>query len=147
MASDDLILTTYKVATQIHSRSANCKYLTEITHDNPAWINPATAQGRGLKDGDSVKVTSEFGEIMTKIRVTPGIVPGALAISHHCGHWEYGRYASGKKAPMSTDEPDSARIWWKGNNGVHPNWIIGNKADPMSGQLRWMDTVVKVQKA
>lgn len=142
----DLILTTYKHATQIHSRSANCKYLTEVFHDNPAWLNPETAKAKGIADGDAIKVKSDSGEMVTKARVTPGIVPGAIAISHHCGHWEYGRYASGKKSPLvEADEPDDGRIWWT-SNGVHPNWIIGNRADPISGELRWMDTVVTVEK-
>jgi anaerobic selenocysteine-containing dehydrogenase len=146
MKSGEMILTTYKLATQIHSRSANCKYLTEISHDNPAWINPVTAKARGIADGDMIKVKSEYGELEIAARVTPAIVPDAVAISHHFGHWEYGRYASGKKAPFGQDEADSDRIWWK-SSGVHPNWIIGNKADPISGQLRFMDTVVTVEKA
>ena len=144
---EDLILTTYKNASQIHSRSANCKYLTEIFHDNPAWLNPETAKAKGIADGDAIKVKSASGELATTVRVTPAIVPGAIAIAHHCGHWEYGRYASGKNAPMTdADEPDSDRIWWT-SNGAHPNWIIGNRADPISGQLRFMDTVVSVEKA
>ncbi|MHA1563995.1 MAG: molybdopterin dinucleotide binding domain-containing protein, partial [Alphaproteobacteria bacterium] len=148
----DLILTTYKVAEQIHSRSANCKFLTEISHDNPAWINPKTAKAKGIGDGDRIKVKSDFGEILTKARVTPVVVPGTVAIAHHAGHWEYGRYASGKTAPDGAgapggDDRDSARVWWSGERGVHPNWIIGNRADPISGQLRFMDTVVSVTKA
>ena len=143
---DDLILTTFKVAAQIHSRSANCKYLSEIYHTNPAWMNTDTARERDIADGDTIKVKSEHNEITTKVRVTPAIVPGALAISHHCGHWEYGRYASGNKSPGASDEdPDLARIWWD-DYGVHPNWLIGNKADPISGQLRFSDTVVSVSK-
>ncbi len=150
MKSDDLILTTFKSATQSHSRTQNCKHLTEIYHSNPAWINPETAATRGIGDGDLIKVKSEHGEITTKARVTPGIVPGAVAISHHCGHWEYGRYASGKSSPDAAGtapDPDVDRIWWSDDRGVHPNWVIGNKADPMSGQMRWMDTVVSVKRA
>ncbi len=147
MKPEELILTTYKSATQIHSRSANCKWLTEIYHNNPAWINPVTAKERGIADGDSIKIASEHGEMETRARVTPAIVPGTVAISHHCGHWEYGRYASGKTAPMANGkDPDLKRIWWSDKRGVHPNWVIGNKADPISGELRWMDTVVTVQR-
>ena len=36
--------------------------------------------------------------------------------------------------------------WWD-SYGVHPNWIIPNSPDPISGQNRYMDTVVKVTKA
>jgi thiosulfate reductase/polysulfide reductase chain A len=147
MKKSDLILTTYKVPVHIHSRSANCKWLTEIYHDNPAMINPVTAAERGIKDGDKIKVKSSVGEIKTKANVTEAITPGVIAISHHLGHWEYGRYASGKKAPLAGDnDPDLKLKWWT-DKGVHPNWIIPNSPDPISGQQCWMDTVVTVSKA
>jgi len=147
MSSDDLILTTYKVSVHIHSRSANCKWLTEIYHDNPGMINSKTAKRLGIKTGDKIKVKSEIGEITTTANVTEAVVPGVIAISHHLGHWEYGRYASGKKAPMAGDnDPDLKLKTWT-TYGVHPNWIIPNRPDPVSGQQAWMDTVVKVTKA
>ncbi len=147
MTADDLILTTYKVNVQTHSRTQNCKWLTEIYHDNPGWMNPETAAARGIADGDRIRVTSSIGEIETKARVTPAVVPGVIAISFHCGHWEYGRYASGKRSPTGTDDdPELERIWWD-DNGEHPNWIIPNTPDPINGQQRWMDTVVTVTRA
>lgn len=142
----DLILTTYKVNVQSHSRTQNSKWLSEIYHNNPAWINPKTAAARGIHNGDRIGVKSEIGEIETIARVTPAVVPGVIAISFHCGHWEYGRYASGKKGPTGMDEdPDLKRKWWK-VNGVHPNWIIPSRTDPVNGQQRWMDTLVQVMK-
>jgi anaerobic selenocysteine-containing dehydrogenase len=147
MTADDLILTTYKVNVHIHSRSQNCKWLTEIYHDNPGWMNPETAAARGIADGDRIRVTSSVGEIEAEARVTPAVVPGVIAISFHCGHWEYGRYASGKRSPTGTDDdPDLERIWWD-SHGEHPNWVIPNTPDPINGQQRWMDTVVTVTKA
>jgi thiosulfate reductase / polysulfide reductase chain A len=146
MKPDDLILTTYKVAAQVHSRTQNCKWLSEIYHDNPAWMNPATASERGLTDGDSIRIKSVIGEIETAVWVTPAVVPGVVAISHHCGHWEYGRYASGKNSPMAGDDDDELnRPWWK-KHGVHPNWVVPNVADPINGQQCWMDPVVSVAK-
>ncbi len=146
MGPDELILTTYKVPVQIHSRSANCKWLTEIYHDNPGIINPETAKRLGIKTGDKIKVKSEVGEITTTARVTEGVVPGIIAISHHLGHWEYGRYASGKKAPLAEGEDPDLKLKWWTRHGVHPNWIIPNRADPVNGQQCWMDTVVKVTR-
>jgi anaerobic selenocysteine-containing dehydrogenase len=147
MGANDLILTTYKVPVQIHSRSANCKWLTEIYHDNPGMINTETAGRLGISDGDRIKVKSEVGEITTTANVTEAVVPGIIAISHHLGHWEYGRYASGKKAPMAGDDDPDLKLKWWDTYGVHPNWIIPNKLDPINGQQRWMDTVVTVTKA
>ena len=146
MAADELVLTTYKAAVQSHSRTQNCKWLTELYHTNPAWLNPKTAAARGIKDRDKIKVTGALGSVVTRARVTEGVHPGVIAISNHCGHWAYGEYASLKKSAVHVAEPDSKRIWWK-NNGAHPNWIIANQGDPIGGQLRYMDTVVKVEKA
>jgi anaerobic selenocysteine-containing dehydrogenase len=147
MAADDLILTSYKVPVQIHSRSANCKWLTEIYHDNPAKINPVTAKPLGIKSGDKIKITSKINEITTTANVTEGIVPGVVSISHHLGHWEYGRYASGKKAPLAGDnDPDLKLKHWD-TYGMHPNWVMANKPDPISGQWAMLDNVVKVTKA
>ena len=150
MKADELILTTYKVNVQSHSRTQNCKWLTEIYHDNPAWINPETAEARGIETDDLIRVKSEVGEIVTKARVTPAVLPGVVAISNHCGHWSYGRFASGSATPVDIRgaEPDheSDRIWWADKRGVHPNWLIPNKPDLIGGGQRWNDTVVSVEK-
>jgi anaerobic selenocysteine-containing dehydrogenase len=162
MGPDDLILTTFKVAVQTHSRSQNCKWLTEIYHENPAWINPQTAAARSIKDGDMIKVKSSIGEIITKAHVTETIAPGVIAISFHCGHWAWGGYASGKSCKDNYGhvcETDCHNKWWGKNSvdkglttwrdgrGVHVNWIIPNVGDPIGGAMRYMDTVVKVAKA
>lgn len=150
MTGEELILTTYKVNVQSHSRTQNCKWLTEIYHDNPAWINPETAAARGIVNGDLIRVASGTGEITTKARVTPAVVPGVIAISNHCGHWMYGRYASGNPTPddllAGIEDKDAHRIWWADKRGAHPNWMIANKPDPIGGEQRWNDTVVTVEK-
>lgn len=144
--ANELILASYKVNVLTHSRTTNCKWLSEIYHDNPAWIHPKVAAARGIKDGDKIRVKSTIGEIITKTRVTEGIVPGVIGISFHCGRWQYGRYASGKKAPFGTNnDPDLKLMWWK-EKGMHSNWIIPNSPDPIGGQWRMGDTVVTVEK-
>ena len=149
MGKDDLHLTTYKVAVHTHSRTAHCKWLTEIKHDNPAWINTITAAARNIKDGDRITVTSDLGSITTFAHVTEGIIPGVIAISHHLGRQHSGIYGSGKKSPTTlagSTDPDAKNMWWD-KHGTHPNSIIPNSSDPISGGQRWMDTVVRVAKA
>jgi anaerobic selenocysteine-containing dehydrogenase len=147
LAENQLTMTTYKVPVQIHSRSTQCKWLTEMFHDNPAWINSKTAASLGIKDGDMVKLTSKIGEISIKAYVNEMIVPGSIAISFHLGRTESGRYASGKKSIMGTDnDPDLKLKWWD-TYGVHPNWLLANDPDPISGQERFMDEVVTISKA
>lgn len=147
MKANQLKMTTYKVCCHIHSRSTYCKTLSELYHDNPAWINSKTASGLGIKDGDMIKVKSTLGEIKIAARVSEMVAPGVISISYHVGRKECGRYASGTKSPFGHDnDPDLKRMWWK-KHGVHPNYIIANSSDPISGQQRFMDTVVTVSKA
>jgi anaerobic selenocysteine-containing dehydrogenase len=149
MGADDLILTTYKVAVHSHSRTTHCKWLSEIKHDNPGWINSRTAADRGINDGDAITVASDTGNITTTAYVTEGIVPGVIAISHHFGRQHSGVYGSGKSNPFDaggSPDPDAANMTWT-KHGVHPNVVIPNSSDPISGTQRWMDTVVQVAKA
>jgi anaerobic selenocysteine-containing dehydrogenase len=147
LKKNQLQLTTYKVPVQIHSRSTHCKWLTEMFHDNPAWINSKTAAGLGIKNGEEITLSSKQGKIKIKAYVNEMIVPGAIAISFHLGRMESGRYASGKKSPMASDnDPDLKLKWWN-TYGVHPNWLIANDPDPISGQERFLDEVVTVSKA
>ena len=145
MTADQYFLTTFKVAVQTHSRTQNSKWLSEIYHNNPAWINSLTARKLNIAEGDMIKIKSSIGEIIIKANVTEGIIPGAIAISNHCGHWAYGEYASGKESTVHVCEGDCDNKWWK-EKGVHPNWIIANNGDPIGGAQRWMDMVVTVSK-
>jgi anaerobic selenocysteine-containing dehydrogenase len=146
MGANDLVLTTFKVPVQTHSRTQNCKWLTELFHENPAWINTKTAAQKGIRHGDRIRVKSRIGEIVTKANVTEGVHPGAIAIAHHAGHWAHGEYASGRKSYNHISEPDSKNKWWR-DKGEHVNLIIPNVGDPISGSMCWMDTVVQVEKA
>jgi len=144
----EFVLTTFRINTQTLSRTQNCPWLDEINTDNPGWINPSSATAQGIKDGDRIKIASPLGEIEATAHVTENVVPGIVAISSHGRRWEYGRYASGKKAPhaIERDAPRDELKWWD-FEGAHPNWIIDNHAEPISGQQRWMDSVVSVRKA
>lgn len=147
MKTDELVLTTFRVNVQTLSRTQNCRWLDEINTDNPGWINPKSASPRGIADGDRIKISTRLGEIEATTKVTENVIPGVIAISSHGGRWEYGRYASGKQAPygIDRDSPHEELKWWT-YGAVHPNWIIDNISEPISGQQRWMDTVVSVSK-
>ena len=107
------------------------------------------------------KGVSAAKEITARIHLTEGVHPEVIAVSYHCGHWAYGRYANG--APVADDlsgaKPDGENIWWQEGReppkdpkqwsdvaGVHPNWIIPNIPARVSGQFRSNDTVVTVSR-
>ncbi len=89
---------------------------------------------------------ASIAEMETFAHVTENAQPGHIHISHHMGHYQYGRYASGKRAPLGTDDPDDKNIHWKWH-GSHPNQVIPNRGDRLGGFQRWNDTVVQVRKA
>jgi thiosulfate reductase / polysulfide reductase chain A len=150
MKDDEMILTTFKLNVHVQSRTASVKWLAEIAHDNPMWLNQATADKIGVKTGDLVRVESPVGYLVTKAYVTEGIHPKVCAIPTGFGHWEYGRLATLKlkEQPQfgGADDADLQNVWWD-DSGVHPNKIIPVVVDPIGGSQGWYDTVVKVSKA
>ncbi len=150
MKDDEMILSTFKLNVHKQSRTAAVKWLAEIAHSNPAWMNPETAKKLGVRTGDLVRVESPVGFLVTKAYVTEGIHPKVISIATGFGHWEYGRLATlklkDKPAFGGTEDPDLDNVWWD-DRGVHPNAIIPVVADPIGGSQGWYDTVVKVSKA
>ena len=47
-ADQVVLLSTFRLPTQIHTRSANAKWLDELAHTNPVWIHPQDAARFGI---------------------------------------------------------------------------------------------------
>jgi anaerobic selenocysteine-containing dehydrogenase len=150
MKDDEMILSTFKINVHKQSRTAAVKWLAEIMHSNPAWMNPVTAKKLGVKTGDLVRIETKVGYLVTKAYVTEGIHPKVVSIPTAFGHWEYGRLATlklkEKPAYGGEEDADLNNVWWD-DKGVHPNAIIPVVADPIGGSQGWFDTVAKVTKA
>ena len=41
-----VLISTFRLPVQIHTRSGNAKWLDEIAHTNPLWIHRATPRDR-----------------------------------------------------------------------------------------------------
>ena len=164
-----LLLPNWRLPTLIHTRSANAKWLMEISHNNPAWLHPSDAARLGVGTGDNVRVDTEIGWFVDRVWVTEGIKPGIVAISHHLGRWRLAEGAGvsrqgsslvdihthgadhkltirrGADAWTSCD-PDTERIWWK-SVGVHQNLTHAVHPDPVSGAHCWLQKATNVRKA
>ena len=89
MAPDQMcLISTFRLPVQIHTRSANSKWLDEIAHTNPLWLHRSDAARIGVGTGDLVRVETEIGHFVLKAWVTEGIKPGVVACSHHMGRWK-----------------------------------------------------------
>ncbi len=150
LKDNELVLTTFKWNVHVQSRTSNLKWMAEIVHRNPAWLNGDTARKFGVKDGDLIRITSPVGYMVTKAKVTEGIHPRVVAVSNSLGT-KFGRIATAdKEAPRpawgDTEDPDMKNIWWK-DEGVNPNYLIPVSADPIGGSQGWYDTVVSLTPA
>jgi len=164
-----LLLPNFRLPTLIHTRSANAKWLYEISHRNPVWMHPEDGRRIGVDTGDLVRVETEIGHFVDRIWITEGIKPGVIAMSHHLGRWRlrddlggnpgttarvrlseadgtHGlRIEEGARA-QKTFDPDTARIWWK-DVGVHQNLTHPVQPDPVSGAHCWLQRAVSVRRA
>ncbi len=97
-----ILLPNFRLPTLIHTRSANCKWLYEISHNNPLWIHPVDAKRIGVQSGSLVRVETEIGYFVDKAFVTEGIKPGVVACSHHLGRWKLNETGPGMGAGFAS---------------------------------------------
>jgi len=163
LAPDQLVLIpTFRLPVQVHTRTGNAKWLDELAHTNPLWLHPRDATRLGVTTGELVRVETELGYFVVKAWVTEGIRPGVVACSHHMGRWklevEHGqrqimatvgleragaRWTMRRKrgvVPYASSDPDTARIWWS-DAGVHQNLTFSVHPDPVSGMHCWHQAV------
>ncbi len=162
--NERILLPIFRLPTLIHTRSGNAKYLYEISHGHPLWMNPRDADALGFETSDLVRITTETGHFVMRVWRTEGIRPGVVAASHHLGRWRLSdgmgneRWSSAlvdiektgestwrlrqKKGiePFTSDDPDSERIWWK-DAGVNQNLAFAPHPDPVSGMHAWHQRV------
>ena len=163
-----VLISTFRLPVQIHTRSANAKWLDEIAHTNPLWIHPRHARELGVETGDAVRVETETGHFVVRAWVTEGIRPDVVACSHHMGRWKLAHDGEGQRqlmqtvaldrkgsewalkrergtSPFESSDPDTTRIWWA-DVGVHQNLTFPVHPDPVSGMHCWHQAV-RVRKA
>ena len=104
LAADQMVLlSTFRLPTQIHTRSANSKWLDELAHANPVWIHPSDAARLEVaRTGDLVRVETEIGHFVAKAWLTEAIRPGVVACSHHMGRWKLSEQQPGQSLAMAT---------------------------------------------
>ena len=141
--NERILLPTFRLPTLIHTRSGNAKYLYEISHGHPLWMNPLDADALEFETGNMVRITTDIGYFVMRVWRTEGIRPGVVAASHHLGRWRLSDEAGNERwssalvdlsrtetgwkmrqkrgiEPFTSDDPDSERIWWQ-DAGVNQN--------------------------
>ncbi|HCH79614.1 MAG TPA: formate dehydrogenase, partial [Acidimicrobiaceae bacterium] len=165
--TERILLPTFRIPTLIHTRSANSKWLNEISHRHPLWIHPEDAEKLEIEESGLVRITTRIGHFVIQAWRTEGIRPGVVAASHHMGRWrledDKARSWGAGKASITaqqndgggttwklkreqgieaydSDDDDTSRIWWK-DTGVHQNATFCVQPDPISGMQCWHQRV------
>ena len=154
LEDDQLVLiSTFRLPTQIHTRSGNAKWLDELAHTNPLWIHPRDAERLGVATGDLVRVETEIGAFVVKSWVTEGIRPGVVACSHHMGRWRLtspderqpgqrqpGQRQPGQRQVMATVDLSRQGDRWRMSrrSGAAPY----QSSDPDTSRIWWTDVGV-----
>lgn len=92
----------YKSRLNREGRSQNTTWYHEFKKldvGDESWedvlkINPVDGKKLGIKTGDTVKITSTTGSIVTTVKLWEGVRPGTVAKCFGQGHWAYGRVAA-----------------------------------------------------
>lgn len=72
--------------------------MTSVVWGSWVEINPKTAKGMGLKEGDLVTVSSPSGAIDLPVYIYPAVRPDTVSIPIGQGHTAFGRYAKGRSS-------------------------------------------------
>jgi molybdopterin-containing oxidoreductase family iron-sulfur binding subunit len=98
--------------------------ITSVVYGSWVEMNPQTAEGMNLQDGDLVQITSTEGSVEVPVVVFPAIMPNVVAMPIGQGHDALGRYAS--------------------KRGANPIQILAPTVDAATGGLATSATRVNV---
>lgn len=164
LTDDELIMISFKWNVHNAHRTMQSMWLQEIQHSNPAWLHPSFAKKHGIADGDWIEVTSYrpnnpkvphgdgsiCGTLTTRVRLTEGVHPKAIAISHNGGRSVGGpiasRVATDTSFPGYGTELPRPAVWWNDRLSVPQNNLMPIHPDPITGQQAFNDTIVRIRK-
>ncbi len=127
-AEDQFYLLTGKVAQSTQFGTQNNQLLHKYSDEPRLWMNAQTAARLGLVTDDWVEVTSDVGQIHTKLLATQAIRPDCVYMTPGYGH-----LSKGLKTAYGVGASDSA--------------IHVTHTDPISGGQALSQTFVTVKKA
>jgi anaerobic selenocysteine-containing dehydrogenase len=143
-------LITYKLVNHGQGRTNINPWLMLVMPENFVEISAADAAGLQIETGDLVKVTSASNTngITGKARVTQGLRPGVIAISHHYGHWEqHSRPHNIDGKPTLYDASRGAGIQATQLMRADARYPNVSLQEPIGASCSFYDTWVKIAKA
>jgi thiosulfate reductase/polysulfide reductase chain A len=124
---DEFYLISGKVAQHTQFGTQNNKLLHKYEDSPRIWMNPEAASKRGIKDWDTVEVTSAVGKVLVQVWVTPSIRTDCVYMTPGYGH-----LSKGLRTAYGVGASESA---------LHVTYT-----DPVSGSQALTQTLVTVKK-
>jgi dimethylsulfide dehydrogenase subunit alpha/complex iron-sulfur molybdoenzyme family reductase subunit alpha len=122
----------------IHSQWRSNTQLLRLQRGEPyVWLNPATANARGIGNGDRVRVFNDVGEFTARAKPMPAVPPDAVVMDHA---WEPHQFE--KRMGLNSavagllSLPELVDGW--GHLSFSPNW---------DGNMIAHESAVEVEKA
>ena len=141
-------IATYKDSYHGQARTVQNSWLRAIKPENFIEMNRADASTLGILDGETIRMVGRTGIAVTgKVKLTEGVRPGVLAISHHYGHWASG--AETVTVDAKSVAGDSARALGVQSNLVAPlDPYLENVclSDKIGGSAAFFDARVRVER-
>ncbi|MFT5434004.1 MAG: anaerobic selenocysteine-containing dehydrogenase [Myxococcota bacterium] len=112
-ARDGLVLISRRTLRSNNSWLHNSARLTRGKHRCSLEMHPDDAAARGVKEGDTVRLTSGEGAIEVPATVTDAIMPGVVCLPHGWGHHLEGvqmRVASARPGRSVNDVIEPGRV-------------------------------------
>jgi thiosulfate reductase/polysulfide reductase chain A len=124
--SERFHLISFKLPFHTNSATGALPHLSDIQPTNAVWVNRSAAARLGIRTGERVALSSERGDLEMIARVTDGVRPDTLAVSHHFGHTALSMFAAGR--------------------GANINAIAAQGSDPVGGNSVTNDSFVTLRK-
>ncbi|GAB4551036.1 MAG: molybdopterin-dependent oxidoreductase [Anaerolineales bacterium] len=156
----DLHLITFKTMTMAKARGISNYWTLSVVPEGYLLINSQDASKLGIKDGDTVRITSSSNPkgvydlqngrehpIEGKAKVSEGIRPGVVAFPLGFGHWASG--AADLEIDGKVVKGDARRaVPLMANGAMQLDPVMGNVtlSDLAGGSAVFYDSMVKVEK-
>jgi len=122
----------------IHSQWRTNTYLLRLQRGEPhVWLNPKTAQDKGIGEGDAMRVFNDVGEFFARAKLMPAVPPGSVVMDHAWEPYQFRNKLGLNNAVAGLISPLELVDGW-GHLSFNPNW---------DGNMIAFESAVDVEKA
>ncbi|MFA7317070.1 MAG: molybdopterin dinucleotide binding domain-containing protein [Sulfuricella sp.] len=85
------------------------------------WLNPRTAAGKGIAEGDPVRVFNDIGAFQARAKLMPGVPPDSVVMDHAWEPYQFKQRLGLNNAVAGLLSPLELVDGW-GHLTFNPNW-------------------------